>query len=158
MNSGAITKRYAIALLMYTKDNGSGARVCAQVVKILHRPYSIPDRLEPELQQFIMLLYKNGRMEYLRRILRTFVDMYCEDASMAHVRLTTVVESPELERRVAENIEARSGMKVLLETELDPSLIGGYRVEYDGYMLDASVKRQLEILQRQFVEKNNRIV
>jgi F-type H+-transporting ATPase subunit delta len=158
MNTGAITKRYAMALLHLTKDNGSGEAVCAQIVQMLHRPFSIPRKLEPDLQKFINLLAKNGRLDYLRRILRTYVDMYCEDASLAHVRLTTVVESPELEARITKEIEQRSGHKVLLETETDPSLIGGYRVEYHGYMLDASVRRQLEILQRQFVEKNNRIV
>ncbi len=158
MNTGAITKRYAMALLLLTKDNGSGEAVCAQIVKMLRRPFSMPENLEPDLQKFIALLARNGRLDYLRRIFRTFVDMYCEDASLAHVRLTTVVASPELEARIIKEIERRSGHRVLLETDTDPSLIGGYRVEYHGYMLDASVRRQLEILQRQFVEKNNRIV
>ena len=158
MNSGAITKRYATALLRLTKDNGSGERVCRQVVAMLRRPFRMPAALESDLQNFISLLAKNGRIDYLRRILRTYVDLYCRDAGLAHVRLTTTVPSAELSERVSRELEARSGRKVLLETEVDPSLIGGYRVEYEGLMLDASVRRQLEILQRQFVEKNNRIV
>ena len=46
----------------------------------------------------------------------------------------------------------------MLETEVDPELIGGYRVEVDGKMLDATVRRQLQVLRRDFIEKTNRIV
>ena len=158
MNSGAISKRYATALLRLTLDSGSGDKVCAQVIRILKDPSSIPSPLEPDLKRFISLLVKNGRTEYLRLILRTYVDLYCQAAGLAHVQLTSAVPSPELERRITEELEQRTSRKVMLETEVDPSLIGGYRVEYNGKMLDASVRRQLELLQRQFVEKNNRIV
>ena len=158
MNSGAISKRYATALLRLTLDSGSGEAVCLQVIRILKNPSSIPQPLEPDLQRFIALLVKNGRTEFLRLILRTYVDLYCQAAGMAHVQLTSAVPSADLEKRVKEELERRTSRKVLLESEVDPSLIGGYRVEYNGIMLDASVRRQLEVLQRQFVEKNNRIV
>ena len=51
-----------------------------------------------------------------------------------------------------------SGVPLPIETEVDPALIGGYRVEVDGLMMDASVRRQLQILKREFIEKSNRIV
>ena len=66
--------------------------------------------------------------------------------------------SEALEKQVRGSIESSTGKKVLMETELDPSLIGGYRVEVGGMMLDASVHRQFELLERNFIEKNNRIV
>ncbi len=158
MNSGAISKRYATALLRLTLDNGSGEAVCSQVIRILKDPSSIPSPLEPDLKRFITLLVKNGRTEHLRLILRTYVDLYCQAAGLAHVQLTSAVPSPELEQRVKAELEERTSRKVLLESDVDPSLIGGYRVEYNGIMLDASIRRQLDLLQRQFVEKNNRIV
>ncbi|MBR5043147.1 MAG: ATP synthase F1 subunit delta [Bacteroidales bacterium] len=158
MNSGAISKRYATALLRLTLDKGSGEKVCAQVLEILHDPSSLPSPLEPDLKRFITLLVKNGRTEYLKLIFRTFVDLYCQSAGLAHVQLTSAVPSPELEQRVKAELERRTAGKVLLESEVDPSLIGGYRVEFNGIMMDASVRRQLDMLQRQFVEKNNRIV
>jgi len=139
-------------------ENGSGERVCEQVRKLLRNPSSVSDALEPDLRNFVALLVQKGRTDYLQRILRTYVDMYCKAAGLSHVTLTSAVASPELEQRVRKELEASTGSRIMLETEVDPSLIGGYRVEVDGMMLDASVRRQFEILQRQFIEKNNRIV
>lgn len=158
MNTGAITKRYATALLRLTQESGRGAQVCSQVRAMLRDSNRIPPSLEPDLQRFIALLAQKGRTDYLRRILRTFVDLYCESVGLRHVTLTSAVPSPELERRVRAELESRFGSNVLIETEVDPALIGGYRVEVDGRMMDASVRRQLQILEREFIEKNKRIV
>ena len=148
MNSGAITKRYATALLRLTQESGRGDQVCSQVRAMLRDTNRIPPTLEPDLVNFIDLLVKKGRTDYLRRILRTFVDMYCESVGLRHVTLVSAVPSPELERRVSAELQSRFGSNVLIETEVDPALIGGYRVEVDGWMMDASVRRQLQILQR----------
>ena len=158
MNSGAITKRYATALLRLTQESGRGDQVCSQVRAMLRDTNRIPPTLEPDLVNFIDLLVKKGRTDYLRRILRTFVDMYCESVGLRHVTLISAIPSPELERRVRAELQSRFGSNVLIETEVDPALIGGYRVEVDGWMMDASVRRQLQILQREFIEKSNRIV
>ena len=158
MNTGAVTNRYAKALLLLTRESGRGAEVCSQVMALLRDPSSVPARLEPDLTRFVAFLVQKGRRDYLQRILRTFVDLYCSSVGLSHVVLTTTVESPELEKRVRTVLESRLGHGILLETEVDPALIGGYRVEVDGKMLDASVRRQLQILRREFIVKNNRIV
>lgn len=158
MNSGAITNRYARALLLFTQEQGSGARVCEQVRRILRNPASVPSPLDPDLQRFVALVVEKGRKDHLRTILRTFVDMYAESVGLKNVTLTTAYPSDGLEERIKADIERRTGCPVVIETETDPSLIGGFRVVVNGMMLDASVKHQLELLKRQFIEKNNRLV
>ena len=158
MNTGAVTKRYAVALLRLTRESGRGEQVCAQVRAMLRNPSSLPSPLETDLQRFVALLVKNGRQDYLRRIFRTYVDLYCESAGLRHVVLTTATPAPELEKRICKELEQRFGCRIMLETEVDPELIGGYRVEVDGKMLDATVRRQLQVLRRDFIEKTNRIV
>ena len=158
MNTGAVTKRYAKALLLLTRESGRGEQVCAQVIDILRDPANIPSPLEEDLGKFISFLASKGRADYLRRILRSFVDLYCESSGLQHAVLTSAVESPELEKKVRGELESRFGGKVLLETAVDPNLIGGYRLEVGGYMMDGSVRRQLDILRREFIVRNNRIV
>ncbi len=158
MNSGAITKRYARALLLYTQERGSGERVCEQVRQVLRNDGQIPQPLEPDLESFVAFLAQKGRLDYLRRILRCFVDLYTESAGLKNVQLITAIPAEGLAEQVRDSIERRSGSRVLIESEVDPSLIGGFRVIVDGQMLDASVRRQLELLTRQFVENHNRIV
>ena len=158
MNTGAITKRYARALLLYTQERGSAARVCEQVRRLLRDSSKLPSKLEPDLERFIRLLAERGRTDYLRRILRCFVDLYVESVGFKNVRLITAAPFEGLEDRVRESIEKRTGCEVVIETEVDPGLIGGFRVIVNGEMMDASVRHQLQLLERQFIEKNNRIV
>ena len=158
MNTGAVTKRYARALLMYTQERGSSERVCEQARTLLRNSSGLPAKLDPDLERFVQLLVARGRTDYLRRILRCFVDMYVESVGLKNVRLVMAAPFEGLEDRVRESIEKRTGCKVIIETEVDPALIGGFRVIVNGEMMDASVRHQLQLLERQFVEKNNRIV
>lgn len=158
MNQGAITKRYARALLLYTQERGTGERVAEQVRVMLRNSSRIPKQLEPDLERFISLLVARGREDYLRRILRCFLDLYVESVGLKNVRLIMAAPFEGLEDRVRESIEKRTGCKVVIETEVDPGLIGGFRVIVNGEMMDASVRHQLDLLKRNFIEKNNRIV
>ena len=59
---------------------------------------------------------------------------------------------------MADLVAGKTGARVEIESRVDPALVGGFTCEVDGYLLDASVKGQLERIRRQFIEKNNRIV
>lgn len=63
-----------------------------------------------------------------------------------------------LESRLRELIGKETGCELLLETKVDPSLIGGFVFEVEDTVLDASVSRQLDFIRHQFIEKNRRIV
>ena len=158
MNTGIISSRYATALLRYTQETGGGARVCAQVRRLLEHPEQNPGPLEPELERFVRLLVSKGRMEDVRFMFRSFLTMYYRSKGILVARLTTVVASEELERKLRTMLEKKFGSEVLIETSVDPGLIGGFTLEVGDYLLDASVRRQIETIRRQFVIRNNRIV
>ena len=158
MNTGIISSRYATALLRYVQETGGGERVCAQVRRLLDRPEQDPGPLEPELERFIQLLVRNGRIGDVRFILHSFIEMYYRSRGVRVARLTTVVASEELERKLHGMLSKQLGCEVLIETKVDPALLGGFTLEVGDYLLDASVRRQIETIRRQFVIQNNRIV
>lgn len=159
MNTGVITSRYARAFLRYVQETGRGEQVCAQVQAFLSDPESVSGTsLEPELEKFISLLVEQGRMEYVRQILRTFVGMYYKSVGTCVAHLTTVKPAPEIERKLHDVLERQVGGKVVLETSVDAGLIGGFILEIDDKMLDASVRSRIEAIRRQFVISTNRIV
>lgn len=158
MNAGIIASRYAAALLRYTQETGGGERVCAQVRRLLDHPDQDPGPLEPELERFIQLLVRNGRLEDVRFILHDFIEMYYRSLGVRVARLTTVVASRELEQKLHAMLEKQLGCEVVIETRVDPALIGGFTLEVGDYLLDASVRHQIETIRRQFVIQNNRIV
>ena len=118
--------------------------------------------LAPELRQFVKLLVRNGRIGDIVLILKSFESEYYKSRGLVRGRL--ILSSPEdnlgeeNERRLRSLIEEKTGKKLILTTEIDDSLIGGFRLEVEDRLLDASVSRQLDIIRRRFEEKTRRIV
>ena len=158
MNTGIISSRYATALLRLVDETGNGEAVYGQVVRILQDPDSMPRKLEPELSHLVSLLVKNKRLENVKLILHRFTELYNASRGRRLVTLKTAVPAPELEQRVKDLLQERFTGEIVLESEVDPALIGGFILTIDDKLLDASVSRQLEEIRRQYIEKNKRIV
>ena len=51
--------------------------------------------------------------------------------------------SDSLEQKIAKMIQNTNHSNVELQKEVDPSILGGFILEYDTYRMDASVKQRL---------------
>lgn len=158
MNTGLIASRYANALLLLTKESGRGEQVCKQVRRILACPDDMPAEIEPDLAKLIALLKKNGRLEYLKFVLRSFVSLYFESEGICLATLTTAIPATELGKKLCDLVSGLSGYRIVLDSRVDPSIIGGFVLDVDDNLFDASVKTQIETIRREFIEKNTRIV
>jgi len=158
MNTGVISSRYAKALLLLTQETGRGEQVFDQARALLRNPDVAPSPLEPDLAKLVALLHRNGRGSYLKLILNTFVRMYCFSTNTRLAHLTTAVPAEGLEEKLSKLISEKTGLRVITETEVDPRIVGGFILDIDDYMLDASVQTQIDRIKAQFIEKNNRIV
>ena len=158
MNTGIISSRYAMALLRLVDETGNGEAVYAQVLRILKEPDSMPENLEPEISRLVTLLVANNRIGHVKFILHCFIEMYNASRDRHVASLKTVVPAPELEKRIEDLLQDRLGGEIILHTEIDPSIIGGFKLTVDDRMLDASVSSQLEEIRRQLLDKNKRIV
>lgn len=158
MNTGIISKRYAKALLGYVLETGGGERVSAQVRELLGGEDMSGIVLEPELQRFMELLVSKGRVEYVRGILLTFLELYYDSIGVILATLTVAAPAPGLEDRLLPVLEEQFGRKVVIETKVDPCLIGGFLIEAGDRQLDASVRHRLDLIRRQFIISNNRLV
>lgn len=119
--------------------------------------------LAPELRKFLELLIRNGRIGDVRLIFTTFINEYYRSRHIKRARLVVADSAllnsgSTLESRLRDLIEKQTGCRLILKTEVNPSLIGGFVFEVEDTVLDASVSRQLDIIRRQFIEKNRRIV
>lgn len=120
-----------------------------------------PVRMAPELEKFIALLVRNGRIPEVRLVFNSFIQAWYRSRRIKRGRLVVPEYSestPELEKRLRELIESRTGFSLQLSTEVDPAIIGGFVFEVDDLLLDASVSHQLDLIRRQFVARNRRIV
>ena len=153
----------------------------AAVQKISLFEASLKDSMAQELHKFLELLISNGRIGDVRLVLTTFVTEYYRSRHIKRARLVVAdpalldpeptpsdpvpaegslrqAQRPALESRLRDLVEKQTGCKLILKTEVNPSLIGGFVFEVEDTVLDASVSRQLDFIRRQFIEKNRRIV
>lgn len=118
--------------------------------------------ISPELERFFELLIRNGRIGDIFLALKSFEDQYCQARGIVRGRLVLPSEPDEaarvLENKIRSLIESKTGKTLQLTTEVDETLIGGFVLEVEDKLLDASVSRQLERIRSQFVERNRRIV
>lgn len=158
MNQGAVASRYAKAFLELVRESGRGEQVFAQVRALLKDASSAPQPLEPDIEKLVLLLRRNRRLDCLKFVLNDFVRLWCSDQKILLARLVTAVPSPGLSERIESLLRDRSGCRIILETEVDPDLLGGFIIELENETLDASVRRQIDDIRRSLVQKNNRII
>jgi F-type H+-transporting ATPase subunit delta len=185
VNTGIITDRYAEALLKYVLETGRGEQAVAQAERIEASVSALPElsrlmlsrdivsgeekkallrscvdgELEDSLDRFFTLLVRNGRIGLVRETLHRFIDLYRQDQGVRKATLRTVAPpSGAFLAKLSAMVKELTGDEARIEVVNDPSIIGGFVLDIDDYLLDTSVSRQLEIIREQFIENNRRIV
>lgn len=155
MNTGTVSLRYAKALLKYVEHTGGGEAVYAQVQTLLRDPSAAASmQLGKELSDFVALLVRNHRTEYLKFILHSFVRLYDAKTGRKEAVLTTAIPAPDFARKMRERISAGEHCILELEEKVDPDIIGGFVLDVDGLRMDASVRSALRSLLASFNEQN----
>jgi F-type H+-transporting ATPase subunit delta len=137
-----------------------------ELVTLMHSPIIPADKKQAVMQQilggkvnpvtekFIVLLTNKSREYFLPEIVKTFIKQYKELNQISTVHLTT---AHELDAAAKENLVASitsqlGGKKLDLITKVDASLIGGFVLESNNNLFDASIARDLKDIQKQFMQ------
>lgn len=106
-------------------------------------------------QLFIDLLIRKGREANLVEILNAFVEGYNKLKGINKIVLKSAMPmSEQLQQAIVGKIKNDTGWQnIQLITSVDESLIGGFVLEYESNLVDASIRRYLKDVKSQF--KNN---
>ena len=184
MNTGAISIRYARALLMFANEAGVAVKVYQEALTLrksfrqvaeLRRAMELPvmtrenkykvlvqaagGEITNQMQKFLELVLAEKREKYLMGINQAFIDLYRKQEKIRVGKLTTAVPiaSEEVER-IRQIVVQSAGGTAEFATLVDPSIEGGFIFEINTYRLNASVADQMRRIKQQFIEKNRRIV
>ncbi len=86
------------------------------------------------------------------------MDRWFRSKKILRAKLTSVVPSARLEESLSRMVKQQTGCDVIIESTIDPQLIGGFVFTVDDVRLDASVSGQIEALRRQFIENTKRLI
>ena len=107
-------------------------------------------------RNFLKVISDNGRGEILEDVFVRYEELVKEYLGKVGVEVTTAIELSEEELdRVKERLaRILEGREVILETNVDPDLLGGAVFRFGGRMVDSSVRGQLASLREEMLERS----
>jgi len=116
------------------------------------------DKVSALTASFNVLLVKKGREGELPEVANAFIEQYNALKGIHQVTLTTAVEvSDDIKKSIEQKVKSSNEFgSVELTTHTNPDLIGGFVLEFNNNLLDASVLRDLKDIKKQFL--NNEFI
>jgi F-type H+-transporting ATPase subunit delta len=176
--AGAVARRYAKALYALGGE-GRGAEAVAdeleQFAQLLDTERALRDALlrpwvtaaakraivlevagrlglSTQTSRFLAVVAQRRRLGLLGEILVAYRARVDEAAGRVRARVRSATPLADAERAALRaSLSRRLGQTVLLETEVDPALLGGFVAEVGGRVLDMSVAGQLQALRDRLV-------
>lgn len=104
------------------------------------------------LDAFFKMVIRKGRVNMLPFIAQSFIRVYLEKKNMIQCSLTVPIRlSDTTIGRIKSIVESKTNKEVEFTLSIDPTIIGGFILEYNANCLDASVAGQLKAIRKQIV-------
>jgi F-type H+-transporting ATPase subunit delta len=115
---------------------------------------ALGDRVSGATLAFLNLLVDKRRANLLEHVQEEFARRLLEFQNIAHATAVSAVPlTPAQTAALERSLETRTGKDIELQTEVDPSLIGGILVRIGDTVLDGTVKGNLERLREQLLAR-----
>ena len=176
MSISQISKRYARALFELAdemnilpaveKDIRSVKTVCEQVPEfklMLKSPVMKPvlkkkvinalfEKYFHELSiRFLQLVIHQGRESFLSEISNEFIILCREKEGIIEVELTSATKLNEnIIKHIEDSIASFTGLKPSTTQKLNPNLLGGFMVRFGDNMYDASLRKKISKISKDF--------
>ena len=146
------------AVLAITKENESFKQLLeSPVIRVKKKEEIFRKLFETDSHalsmQFFLLLLRNKRENYLKHIIRHFLDLQRKKQGIVDAQITTAItlgrkEIRQLRKDVGDTLHA----EVALREKVDESLVGGFILRFDDKQMDASIRKQLNQIRRQLLQ------
>ncbi len=170
--SGSAGRRYAEALIDLAGDPATVERFRASLerlslaigpetiaalrdprVSLEHRRDALVAAIndEPaEVRSLLVLLLERQRIQLLPAIARYFGEIVDRRAGIEKAKITTPIELAAADRdELVRRLERSSGRKIRATFVVDPSLLGGAKVQIGDHVIDTSLAAQLQEMARE---------
>jgi F-type H+-transporting ATPase subunit delta len=109
--------------------------------------------VSPVVAKMIVLLAERDRLTILPEIVRAYGERVMDHLKVIRGEVTTAIElSPEKLRALEQGLTQATGRKVILESRVDPSIIGGVVTRLGSTVYDGSITNQLQKLKQSLIE------
>ena len=105
---------------------------------------SFRGKVQPYVLNFMKILTEKGYLRHFADCCKTYRDQYNEENGILPVVAVTAISlTGEQAARLSDKLARVTGKKIDLANRVDPSCLGGVRLEFDGKQLDDTVEHRL---------------
>ena len=107
------------------------------------------------LLNFMKILVSKRSVYLFARAYDAFCDAYDTKHNILHAKAVTAVPLDEKQHAaITKKLSSITQKNVVMENIVDPSIVGGIRLQYDGKQLDSSLRAQLDALHKSLKQTN----
>ena len=101
--------------------------------------------VHPYLLNFLKILTEKGYMRHFSDCCDAYTEHYDQDNGILRVTAVTAVAlSPEQAGKLTQKLSRITGKEIALRNRIDPAVLGGVRLDYDGQRLDVTVSHRMD--------------
>jgi F-type H+-transporting ATPase subunit delta len=108
----------------------------------------LKSQVNTETFKFLMILIERGRINVLRAVIATYLELVYETASIKTIEVATAYPFANLQKNtlIQKLKELTNAREIRLVITVDSSLIGGFLIKTDSKVIDFTIKNQLQKL------------
>jgi len=108
---------------------------------------SFRGKVHAYLLNFLKILTEKGYMRFFSDCCDAYTDHFDQDNGILRVNAVSAVQlTPEQKDKLTQKLSRITGKEVALRTRIDPAVLGGIRLDYDGQRLDDTVSHRLDAI------------
>ena len=93
------------------------------------------------------ILAEKGYMRHFEHCCHAYRQLYCKDHNILTVNATAAVAlDPRQTEKLTQKLTAITGKTIDLQVQVDPGVVGGIRLDYDGKQLDDTLQHRLDAI------------
>lgn len=105
---------------------------------------------------FLMVLNQHERLDLLRTILAAAQELHDQRSHRIRIQVHSAAELPEDQKdRLRQELRTTFQLEPVLETKVDPDLLGGMVVRVGDWLYDGSVRTRLETIRNQLIARSS---
>jgi F-type H+-transporting ATPase subunit delta len=106
----------------------------------------------PLLINFLKTVVDNNRFSFIEEILKAYKDLLNESQNIAEITIyTQKALSEENKNKLKTKFTKVLDKKIIINEVINPSIVGGVRIEYQGSVLDQTINATLEQLKSSLI-------
>ena len=99
------------------------------------------------LLNFLKILTEKGYMRYFSDCCDAYTEHYDQDNGILRVNAVSAVELTDAQKeKLMQKLSRITGKEIALRNRIDPAVLGGIRLDYDGQRLDDTVSHRLDAI------------